>query len=56
MDEPSKHQQRILWYRAKAAEFEQRAKEERDPDMKRHLTQLASDWESLAKQAEQSDW
>jgi hypothetical protein len=42
-------------YQAKAAECEQKAKEAREPEVKRDFAELARQWCSLANQAERQD-
>jgi hypothetical protein len=43
---------RVDQYQAKAAECEQKAKEAREPKVKRDFAELARQWCSLAEQAE----
>jgi hypothetical protein len=47
---------RAEWYRAKAAECEQRAEEMHDEDAKLDFIKLARDWTYLAKQVERQEW
>jgi hypothetical protein len=53
---PTSAEQRADYYRAKAAECEQKAEEARDLEVKCAFSELARQWKSLAEQAERSDW
>ena len=47
---------RAVWYRAKATQCEQKAKEAQEWEVKKTYVDLAHEWHDLARRAEDNKW